>query len=242
MKARELSEDAHHLIEEGREGSLASELARARVRRAVATKLASGAVAASLAHTASSLAAAKFGLVLAVAGGVATGVWYGFGEDAATRDAPAMSSPAPVRAQENAGSVPARPPPASVNQPARPFTSAAPAAGAERAAARSEPAAARGARSLQGDLSQEIALLSEASARLNQGDAAGAQTLLARYDREMKQKVLTQERAATGVLVLCQLGNVEAARRAARRFHQAWPRSPLASRITGSCARDAIVP
>lgn len=246
MKRGELNQDARQVIAAGRAGLGAPELVRARVRRSVAGKLASGAVALSLVHSSSLLAAgAKLGAVVALAGGVGAGTWYAFDDAPAEGVPPRQVSMKPV---PGAHTAPERTPavtPAADVQAADAVTPRVPEAepAARRATAPRQSKAALDVQpqvETSGSLADEVALLADASARLNQGDAAGAQRLLRQYDRKFQKKMLVQERTATGVLVQCSLGNVQAAQAAAKRFHELWPRSPLASRILGSCAGDAI--
>lgn len=248
MKSGHLSTEARQLIEAGRQGYESSELARARVRRAVATRLAGGAAALSLAHTSSLFAATKVVVALAVAGSVGAGVWYGL-----TRaDGPNQIAVAPQT--RSAAAAPAANPQTNVAPPALEQVAARPESSrgstpprVQRAAApgptaRAVPVASARPAAQASQLTEEVALLARASAQLNQGNAAGAARTLSEYDRTFKSKTLVQERAATGVLVECAMGNVQGARSSARRFYKTWPRSPLASRIAGSCAGNADKP
>ena len=250
MKAGELNEDARKVIAAGRAGHEPSELVRARVRRTVTTNLARGIVAGSMIHASSLLAATgKFTVALALAGGAGAGVWYALAEPepelppqvaiAANLPGaakPAQQAPRAAHRQLDPGLVETPTPNRGSTKDAKEPTVI------QRRATTKPPVTRREteiSKNRTSDLNREVALLADASAKLNQGDAAGANQVLRQYDREVPDKLLVQERAATGVLVQCGLGNVQAARRAAQRFHDAWPRSPLASRIAGSCAGDA---
>lgn len=247
MKSGHLSTEARQLIEAGRQGHEATELARARVRRAVTARLAGGAAALSLVHTSSLFAASKLGIALAVAGGVGAGVWYGLdresGEEVSSVVPAQPATTLPTHAP-NAAPTPVLaersqldPEPATGSTPTE-VQRSTPAGGSTKAApvipTRPAPQASQ--------LTEEVAVLARASAQLNQGNAAGAAQALAEYDRTFKTKILIQERTATGVLVECARGNVRGARSAARRFYKTWPRSPLASRIAGSCAGNVAKP
>jgi len=248
MKAGELNEDARKVIAAGRAGHEASELVRARVRRSVATNMARGVVAVSMVHASSLLAATgKITVALALAGGAGAGAWYALSQPqpelppqvALATKQPSSAKPSQPKADTAKQTAPA--PVETSSEAAKSNDEAEQAAARQRLSAKPRVSSqeAEVVKNRASDLSREIALLAEASAKLNQGDAAGAHRVLRRYDREVSDKLLVQERAATGVLVHCGLGNVQAARRAAQRFHEAWPRSPLASRIAGSCAGDA---
>lgn len=247
MKPGELNEDARNVIAAGRGGHEASEFVRARIRRSVTTSVARGVAAVSMVHATSLLAATgKVAVVLALAGGAGAGAWYAFSDSepelppqASTVAKPSAAKPAP----QKRGKAPRQVVPAhgQATTEASGNDSEQPAATRQRLSAKRQvaPREAEVPKIRASDLSREVALLAEASAKLNQGDAIGAYQVLRQYDREVSDKLLVQERAATGVLVQCGLGNLQAARRSAQRFYDAWPRSPLASRIAGSCAGDA---
>ncbi len=100
---------------------------------------------------------------------------------------------------------------------------------------RTEERGARAARRSD-DLPGEIALLAQANAATNAGDADRALALLQQYDRRYGAGALREERAAAGVLALCAADRIDAARAAAEHFRKRWPRSPLSGRIAASCA------
>jgi hypothetical protein len=85
-------------------------------------------------------------------------------------------------------------------------------------------------------LKEETTLLGGANAALARGDVARAEALLRDYDRRPGAGLLAQERMVTGILASCAAGRIDSARAEARQFHARWPRSPLASRVDGSCA------
>ncbi len=249
MKQGELNEDARRVIVEGRLGPEPGELVRARVRRSVAGKLARGAVAASLMHASSLLAAgSKLGIVLALAGSLGVGVWALAAPSANEQAVPLGISapenrrgpeePARTKAQVRPESTRKSPtPPATGNQKHAPRPESTPTRAVPR-----PPAAPAPVKAGAGNLAEEVALLADASSALNQGKPATAQALLSEYDQRFEHKLLVQERAASGVLVQCGLGNVPAAKRAARSFKKRWPRSPLLARLASSCAADAVGP
>jgi outer membrane protein assembly factor BamD (BamD/ComL family) len=84
-------------------------------------------------------------------------------------------------------------------------------------------------------LADEVKLLGRVHAAIQSHDGVQALRLLQNYDQQFIRPQLREERAAAGVLALCAAGNVEAARRAAKRFQSNWPRSPLMGRVIDSC-------
>jgi len=96
--------------------------------------------------------------------------------------------------------------------------------GGTSASARSEP---RGLDSLKA----ESSLLTEARAQLRSGNVAVAQALLDRLQQRFAQGVLTQEREVLGIEVAFARGNVEVAKRRARAFVKAYPKSPHSAKL-----------
>jgi hypothetical protein len=215
----ELGEDARAVISAGRDGHEPTELARARVRRAVQLGLASGVPTLGRPRV-EVPSSAKFAAALAVAGTVAGGAWY-----AQQRTSTPPTMPSAAAASEPPAVVPtprmtaASPQPSDVSEVASPAPSRA-----ARTPSRSE------------ELAAEIALLAQVNVAINGDHADRAFALLREYDQRHSPGVLREERAAAGVLALCAAGRVDAARAAAERFEKRWPRSPLLARIGGSCA------
>jgi hypothetical protein len=216
----ELDEDARTVIAAGRDGQEPTELARARVRRAVQLGLASG-VSTFGRPRVELPSSAKVVAALAVAGTVAAGAWY----------AHERSAPRPTM-RPAAGSTQAPP-----VVPTPRITAASPLpSGAPEVASPTPSRAPRIPPGRTDELAAEIALLSQVNVAINSGQAERAFALLSEYDHRYSPGVLREERAAAGVLALCAAGRADAARSAAGRFEKRWPRSPLLARIGGSCA------
>jgi hypothetical protein len=224
----QLGEAAREVLDNARDAHQPTQIHRERVRRAVELRLAAGATVAA-GSLIGLVAAAKIAAVVAAIGIVAGGA-YAVSRRAATGPVP------PAPASQTIGTLPSKATEPTVPPvPARAAESAivalAPSAG-ER-----PPSSRATASSGSDQLAAEIELLARVNQALNSGDSARAQSLLQSYDRRFSTGVLREERAAAGVLALCAAGRVEAARAAARRFQQRWPRSPLLSRLGASCAR-----
>jgi hypothetical protein len=73
---------------------------------------------------------------------------------------------------------------------------------------------------------------------LGDGDAPRALKLVGEQDAHFRAGVLAEERAVVRVLALCAAGRRDQARLARDRFLLAYPRSPHAKRVLGSCASD----
>lgn len=87
-------------------------------------------------------------------------------------------------------------------------------------------------------LADEVALLRQSEQELRRGDASSALVTLDLHARRHPAGVLTQERLAARVFVLCALGRTDEASRAADSFLSANPTSPHASRVRSSCGRN----
>jgi hypothetical protein len=81
----------------------------------------------------------------------------------------------------------------------------------------------------------EARLLRDADAALRAGDAAHALALLDQHAASFPGGVLVEEREAERVVVLCALGQVDAARQAGAAFVRDHSHSPLAARVRASC-------
>jgi hypothetical protein len=81
-------------------------------------------------------------------------------------------------------------------------------------------------------LKAESALLTEARAQLRAGDAAGAQASLDRLQKEFPKGMLAQEREVLAIEVLSARGNTEGAKRRARAFVKAYPKSPHSAKLS----------
>jgi hypothetical protein len=84
-------------------------------------------------------------------------------------------------------------------------------------------------------LAAEAAALRTAQQAMRSGRTGDALRLLDQQDALYRAGSLGQERAAARVLALCEMGSVAAARAAAQRFEQQWPRSPLLGRVRSAC-------
>ena len=110
------------------------------------------------------------------------------------------------------------------------------AADKEAASTASEPVeAAPAAEGPSGQLSEELALLSDVRSSIQAGAAARALELLNRYESRFGQPILGMEADALRVDALCKAGQREAARESARAFQNEWPGSPLERRVSAAC-------
>jgi len=98
--------------------------------------------------------------------------------------------------------------------------------------ASAEPAAAA---PIGGQLGEEIALLSEIRAALQDGAASRAIEQLGEYRRRFDRPSLAMEADALQVDALCRAGQREAAQAAATAFVSNWPSSPLQQRVSSAC-------
>jgi TolA-binding protein len=81
-------------------------------------------------------------------------------------------------------------------------------------------------------LKAESALLTDARAQLRSGNPAGAQASLDRLQAQFPKGMLTQEREVLSIEVLYARGNVEGAKRRAKAFVKAYPKSPHSAKLT----------
>jgi len=232
LQPPELDTDTMSVIEAARPGHEPNEMARARVRKGIEIKLAAGiALAIAPATTAFAGALKVTAAVVAVGSVVGAGVYV---VPRYVSKPAAVHAPAPrVAAHPVPAFIPADSP-AEIAVPERVVTPPR-APSKRRVAAAPAPAPVESASSLK----EEIALLGAANAALGRGDFKGALSLLDDYDRRPGAGLLSQERMVTGILAACGAGRVNTAREDARQFRARWPRSPLASRVDGSCAGSA---
>ncbi|MBX3272056.1 MAG: hypothetical protein KF729_17455, partial [Sandaracinaceae bacterium] len=97
------------------------------------------------------------------------------------------------------------------------------------------PRRARAGLSPAPSLSSETELLRDAHRALQAGAPARALTLLDEHAARFPSGALSEERAATRVLALCEAGREDSARSEAARFLAAHPRSMHAARVRASC-------
>lgn len=81
----------------------------------------------------------------------------------------------------------------------------------------------------------ETELLAQAQRALGSGRAMQALVLLNRYDSEFPSGALREEAEGARVLAVCARDHAPQAQRAAIRFLQTYPRSPLIARIQTAC-------
>jgi TolA-binding protein len=81
-------------------------------------------------------------------------------------------------------------------------------------------------------LKAESSLLTEARAQLRSGNVAGAQASLERLQVQFPKGMLTQEREVLAIEVLYARGNVDGAKRRARAFVKAYPKSPHSAKLS----------
>jgi hypothetical protein len=105
-----------------------------------------------------------------------------------------------------------------------------------RESAEPSPAPPPSARPPNG-IEAETPLLQDAQRALREGRGGAALEILEKHDKTFADGALREERLATRVLALCNLGRTDEARAEAARFLREYPRSPLAARVKGSCAK-----
>lgn len=81
-------------------------------------------------------------------------------------------------------------------------------------------------------LKAESALLTDARAQLRSGNAAAAQASLERLQQQFPKGMLTQEREVLSIEVLYARGNAEGAKRRAKAFVKAYPKSPHSAKLS----------
>jgi hypothetical protein len=81
-------------------------------------------------------------------------------------------------------------------------------------------------------LKAESALLTEARAQLRSGNAAAAQAALDKLSQQFPKGMLSQEREVLAIEVLSARGNVEGAKRRAKAFMKAHPKSPHSAKLS----------
>jgi hypothetical protein len=236
---KRLSSSANRLFELTRGQDEPDELARNRVARALAVKIATGAgtvaAGASVAKAAVGLGAiaAKSTIVLGITGTLVTAGWL------ATR--PARPAAPPMTAPAQIVRV-APPTPVVMEEP----VPVAPAPEATRAVGKSAPRKLLRpvvqpepspvvAPKAEDELRPETEALRLAQQALRDKAPLQALKLLDAQDLRFRGGLLNQERAAMRVLALCQAGRIDEARVHATRFEQLWPRSALLGRVRSAC-------
>jgi hypothetical protein len=136
---------------------------------------------------------------------------------------PRRERPAPARAVAKSATRSAAPKTVRIEKPAE---ESAPSVTAEAPPAEAPPS---------GQLSEELALLSQVRSSVQSGAANQALELLAGYETRFGRPILGMEADALRVDALCRAGQREAARASARAFQNEWPGSPLGPRVNAAC-------
>jgi hypothetical protein len=254
----DLSPEARAILDAGRDADGASDLERARVRRALFATIAAGggALAGSTAAAAQSAGAsatatgaattvatalplAKILVPLAIVAAGSVGgtiAWHARGA-ATTVVASSSVSTAPAPTPMAAPTV-APPAPA-------PVVSERPAVAPRHALARATTPVHDVAPLATNRLAEETALLAAANAALRAGDSPRALALLDDYDRRYPSGILREEVLATRLIARCRVEGDGAsglkvgarAKADADQFLARHPASPLAPRVRSSCDR-----
>lgn len=234
MSEMELGPEERSVIAAARDAHVPSEVQRARVRRGLDAKLATGVAAPLLASSTAMAMTGKIGATIALVAAVGAGTTYVVTTRPEHREGP---PPALHKAAARAPRASQSPPPApTLATPPR--EDAPPASAPVRAPARRKEVSPPP----RADLAGELALLTQVSAATKRGEVSQAAELLRTYDQRFPSGKLAEERAAAGILVLCAAGHVPDARTEARHFLERWPRSPLVARIRSSCAAEVQTP
>ncbi len=145
--------------------------------------------------------------------------------------APATAAPAPSPSRPHRSGKSPGPLPAPAPAPAPP-PSSAPSSSSAPAPAPS-PSSAPG--ETTSSLAEETRLLERAQAALKRGEPQTAIEILRASERKFPRGVLQEERAALGVIALCETEQTDAGRRAAAAFVRRHPGSGLTSRVRNAC-------
>jgi hypothetical protein len=237
----DLSPESKALIELARGDDEPNAVDRARVRRALGASLATGLGVSSATSLAAGATAKAAGASAGLAGTLKIAMWVGvgmaFGALTTTTALVALRGPASE--------------PTSVARPApreaSPMIKADPPVEEARAAeptdtttipleVTSKPTTLRPPQPSPSSLAAEMRLLETARAALSGGDARRALTLIQEHEREFPTGSLSEERRASKVFALCELGRRAEAARAAAEFLRTAPASPLRGRVLDSCA------
>ena len=212
-------------------GSAAAAAASTAAPGAAGVGVAGTGAATGLAPLALKLLGSKLAIGLLVAGGAVSvsALWVHLHHHeprVAVAPLVAASSPAPVAGVEP---TPAAVDPALVREPSLAPNPPVISLGSVRS---DSPVRASTEQSRQDRLSAESALLTQARAELRNGDAAAAQRSLNRLRTSFPKGVLGQEREVLAIEVLAAQGNAEAARRRAKAFILAFPKSPHSAQLS----------
>jgi len=236
----ELSPESKALVELARDDDEPSAVDRARVRRALGASLATGLAMSSATSLAAGAGLKAAGASAGLAGTMKIAMWVGVGMAVGalttTTAIVALRGPA-------ADTSVARPTPRVANTviEADPPVKETPAASPTDTTTiplevTSKPTALRTPQPSPSSLTAEMRLLETARAALSGGDARRALTLIQEHEREFPSGSLSEERRASKVFALCELGRRAEAARAAAEFLRTAPASPLRGRVLDSCA------
>jgi hypothetical protein len=249
----DLSPETRALLQSGRGGEEPTQRDYQRNRRALTRRLGAGAMAASVGLAATSGAAAAGGagaagtsaLTTAVVSFVVGGALAGSAAVGAVWLRPAeRPTPAVVSSSHVASTTRPAPAPAVVeNSVVENSVVEAPAptpAPEPRAAVSPRPSRAslpHAQAAAPSTVKEELELLRAAEERFHAGAPAQALALLDDHARRFPRGVLSEERRASRILALCQLGQVAVATSEADSFVAEHPASPFVERVRRACAR-----
>jgi hypothetical protein len=238
----DLSPESKALIDLARGDDEPNAVDRARVRRALGASLATGLAVSSATSVAAGATAKAAGATAGLAGSLKIAMWVGVGmafgalttttalvalrgpaaePTSVARPAPREASPAVIKAEPPVQESPASEPTDTTTIPLE---------------VTSKPTTLRAPQPSPSSLAAEMRLLETARAALSGGDARRALTLIQEHEREFPAGSLSEERRASKVFALCELGRRAEAARAAAEFLRTAPASPLRGRVLDSCA------
>lgn len=161
----------------------------------------------------------------------------GLPSPASPAEAAVAESPAHGPAAQSPAAVTAAHPPAVRPRAVRAVAARAstPKAAVPATPSQGEAASPEAADGPSGQLSEELAVLSEVRSSIQAGAPTRALDLLSRYEARFGQPILGMEADALRVDALCKAGRQDAARASARAFQNEWPGSPLQRRVSAAC-------
>lgn len=231
---KEMSREANHLVNAGRQAFRPTEADRARLMAAIAgtATLSVGVAAAEAAQRTlggifNVLPAAR---LLALALPLAAAGVYGWHA--------ALQSPTTVQAARPVKQPVAVPAPRTLEPPVQAPEAQAvePPSAPSAPASRERGAPSAGESSKRGlEIRQEVALLSKAQAALSRGRPQEALEALSEHAQRFPRGALTEERAATRARTLCALGRRQEAESELKRMEKLNPTSAYLARARESC-------
>jgi hypothetical protein len=236
----ELSPESKALIDLARGDDEPSVVDRVRVRRALGASLATGVALSSATSLAAGAGLKAAGASAGLAGTMKIAMWVGVGM--AVGALTTTTAIVAVRGPSTDASS-ARPAPRETNTvvvadlPAKESPVVEPTDTTTiPLEVTSKPTASRPPQPSASSLAAEMRLLETARAALSGGDARRALALIQEHEREFPSGSLSEERRASKVFALCELGRRAEAARAAAEFLRVAPASPLRGRVLDSCA------